>query len=180
VSGPIAEPQARRVRPGDWDRLRSFACSTGAWYEDEVERFVQTQLRGHYESGKANADVAVIVLAAAGVPGEILAVGAHELDPQVAEDGHHLEGTYLIVAAVRRDLQGREVDMEPFEDGRPVSVGSLLMEALIDDLPERSGVARAVVAADNARSLRLCERIGLSYERPDADHRFVQRLGRLT
>lgn len=179
MSGPIAEPQARRVRQGDWDLLRSFACSTGAWYEDEVERFVQTQLRGHYELGKAHADVAVIVLASAEDPGEILAVGAHELDPQVAEDGQHLEGTYLIVAAVRRDLQGVEVDMEPFEDGHPVSVGRLLMETLIEDLPERSGVVRAVVAADNARSLRLCERVGLRHERPDADQRFVQRLGRL-
>jgi hypothetical protein len=65
-------------------------------------------LRRHYEWGKAHADVAVVVLAAAEDQGEILAVGAHELDPQVAEDGHHLEGTYLIVAAVRRDLQGMQ------------------------------------------------------------------------
>jgi hypothetical protein len=159
--------------------LRSFVCSTGAWYEDDVERFVQKRLRGHCEWRKAHADISVIVLAAAEDLDDILAVGAHELDPQVTEDGQHLEGTYLIVAAVRRDLQGREVDVESFEDGRPVSVGRLLMESLIDDLPERPGVVRAVVARDNARSLRLCGRIGLRDERPDADHRFVQRFGRL-
>jgi hypothetical protein len=66
-------------------------------------------LRGHYEWRKVHTDIAVIVLAAADNSDDILAVGAHELDPQVAQDGHHLEGTYLTVAAVRRDLQGREV-----------------------------------------------------------------------
>jgi len=179
VPDPIAEPQARRLRPGDWQRLKSFACSTGVWYEEDVERFVRTRLRGHYEWRKSHTDISVFVLAAAGDPWEILAVGAHELDPQITADGQPLEGSYLIVGAVRRDLQGREVDVEPFEDGRPVSVGRLLMETLIDDLPERPGAVRAVVARDNARSLRLCERIGLREERPDADHRFVQRLGRL-
>jgi RimJ/RimL family protein N-acetyltransferase len=61
-----------------------------------------------------------------------------------------------------------------------VSVGRLLTETLIGDLPERPGAVRAVVAADNVRSLRLCERIGLREERRDTDRRFVQRLGRLT
>ncbi len=167
------------MRPGDWQRLKSFACSTGAWYEEDVERFVQTRLRGHYEWRRARTDISVVVLVAAGDPRDILAVGAHELDHQITDDGQPLEGSYLIVGAVRRDLQGREVDVEPFEDGRSVSVGRLLMETLIDDLPERPGAVRAVVARDNARSLRLCERIGLREERPDTDHRFVQRLGRL-
>jgi len=104
---------------------------------------------------------------------------AHKLDDQVTDDGRYLEGSYLIVGAVRRDVQGRELDVEPFDDGRPVTVGRLLMETLIDDLPERPGAVRAVVARDNARGLRLCERVGLLEERPDADDRFVQRLGRL-
>jgi hypothetical protein len=167
------------VRPGDWHRLTSFACSTGAWYEDDVERFVQRRLRGHYESRKTHIDISVIVLATANDPDDILAVGAHELDDQVTDDGLYLEGSYLIVGAVGRDVQGRELDVEPFDDGRPVTVGLLLMETLIDDLPERPGAVRAVVARDNARGLRLCERVGLLKERPDADDRFVQRLGRL-
>jgi len=167
------------VRPGDWHRLTSFACSTGAWYEDDVEHFVQRRLRGHYESRKAHIDISIIVLVAADDPDDILAVGAHELDDQVSDDGRYLEGSYLIVGAVRRDVQGRKLDVEPFADGRPATVGRLLMETLIDDLPDRPGVVRAVVARDNARGQRLCKRIGLLEERPDADDRFVQRLGRL-
>ncbi|HEY5343860.1 MAG TPA: hypothetical protein VIJ66_09415 [Solirubrobacteraceae bacterium] len=38
---------------------------------------------------------------------------------------------------MRRDVQDRELDVEPFDDGRPVTVGRLL----IDDLPERPGAA---------------------------------------
>ncbi len=167
------------MRPRDWHRLTSFACSAGAWYEDDVERFVQRRLRGHYESRKAHIDITVIVLAAGDDPDDILAVGAHELDDQVTDDGRDLEGSYLIVAAVRRDIQGRELNMAPFGDGRPVTMGRLLMETLIDDLPERPGAVRAVIARDNTRGLRLCERIGLLGERPDTDKRFVQRLGRL-
>jgi hypothetical protein len=167
------------VRLGDWRQLRSFSCSNGAWYEDDVEHFVQTRLRGHYESRKAHIDISVIVLVAAEDPDDILAVGAHELDDQITEDGRYIEGSYLIVGAVRRDIQGRELDVEPFDDERPVTLGRMLMETLIDDLPDRPGVVRAVVAKDNARGLRLCERVGLLHERPDSDDRFVQRLGRL-
>jgi hypothetical protein len=36
---------------------------------------------------------------------------------------------------------------------------------------------RAVVAHENDRALKLCDRIGLIHERADADLRFVQRLG---
>jgi hypothetical protein len=119
------------------------------------------------------------VLAATDDPDDILAVGAHELDDQVTDDGQYLEGSYLIVGGVRRDVQGRELNVEPFADGRLVTAGRLLMETLIDDLPERPGAVRAVVARDNLRGLRLCERICLLDERPDTDDRFVQRLGRL-
>ncbi len=90
-----------------------------------------------------------------------------------------VQGSYLIVAAVRLDLQGALLDIEPFEDGRPVTLGRLLMQTIIDDLPDRPGLVHAIVARDNARSLKLCDRIGLVDERPDTHAQFVHRLGRL-
>jgi hypothetical protein len=176
VTGAIDEPLARRIRPGDWDSLGRFVCSQGAWYEADVERFVRTRLKGHVQSREPHLQTTCMILADPTDPAEILAVGAHELDDQKAE-GHDIEGSYLIVGAVRADLQGASIDMEPFSDERPVTLGRLLMETMIDDLPDRPGVVRAVVAHENDRALRLCDRIGLIHERADADLRFVQRLG---
>ena len=175
----IDEPLARRVRPGDWDRLADFSCSAGAWYEDEVERFVRTRLRGHVERRAPHLETSIVILADADDPEEIVAIGAHELDDQQTEDGRHVEGTYLIVGAVRRDLQGMAVNIELFADGRAVTLGRLLAETMIDDLPQRSGLVRAVMTRENVRSLKLCDRVGLTHEQPDSDERFVQRLGRL-
>jgi hypothetical protein len=93
--------------------------------------------------------------------------------------------TYLECAAVRTDLQGAVLpEVEPLDDdGRPVTLGRCLLEVLLSDISERERervpVVRAVVARDNARSLRLCARIGLTDERDDSNPRFVQRLGRI-
>jgi hypothetical protein len=177
VSGTINEPLARRIRPGDWGSLSQFACSKGAWYEADVERFVRTRLRGHVQSREPHLQTSCVILADAADPAEILAVGAHEFDDQRTEDGQDIEGSYLILGAVRADLQGALVDMKTFADQRPVTLGRLLMETMVDDLPDRPGVVRAVVAQENHRALKLCDRIGLVHERADADPRFVQRLG---
>ncbi len=117
-----------------------------------------------------------MILADPAEPSEIFAVGAHELDDQKA-DGEEIEGSYLIVGAVRVDLQGTSVNTEPFSDGQPVTLGRLLTETMIDDLPARPGAIRAVVAHENERALRLCDRIGLIHEQADTDPRFLQRLG---
>jgi RimJ/RimL family protein N-acetyltransferase len=62
-----------------------------------------------------------------------------------------------------------------------VTLGRYLLEVLLSDIAERerAPIVRAVVARENARSLRLCARIGLTDERDDPDERFVQRLGRI-
>jgi hypothetical protein len=85
--------------------------------------------------------------------------------------------TYLECAAVRTDFQGAVLtEVEPLdEDGRPVTLGRYLLEVLLSDISERPRVpiTRAVIARENARSLRLCTRIGLTDERSDPDERFV-------
>jgi hypothetical protein len=74
--------------------------------------------------------------------------------------------TYLESAAVSTDLQGAVLaEVEPLDDdGRPVTLGPYLLEVLLSDISERQRVpiVRAVVARDNARSLRLCARASVS------------------
>ncbi len=72
--------------------------------------------------------------------------------------------------------------VEPLEDDvRPVTLGRYLLEVLLSDISERqrAPIVRAVVARENARSLRLCTRIGLTDERDEPNERFVQRIGRI-
>ena len=87
----------------------------------------------------------MLILANTRDPASILAVGAHELDDQRTEDGENIEGSYLIVGAVRADLQGAAIAIAPFADGRTVTLGRLLLETILDDLPDRPGAVRAVV-----------------------------------
>jgi hypothetical protein len=91
--------------------------------------------------------------------------------------------TYLECAAVSTELQGAVLaEVEPLDDdGRSVTLGRYLLEVLLSDFSERQRVpiVRAVVARENARSLRLCTPIGLTDERDDADERFVQRIARM-
>ena len=62
-----------------------------------------------------------------------------------------------------------------------MTLGRYLLEVLMSDISQRERVpiVRAIVARENARSLRLCARIGLTDERDDPNPRFVQRLGRI-
>ena len=176
----IGEPLARRIRETDWQQLDAFTCSTGAWYEDDVQAYIRNDLRASWEWRAKHLGTSVLVLASAIEPARILAVGSHEIDDQRTAGGAVVEGSRLIVGAVRTEFQGFRVDVPSFdEDRHPVSVGRYLMQALIDDLPETAGVARAVIARENHRSLRLCDRVGLGVELDDKDRRYVQRLGRL-
>jgi hypothetical protein len=89
--------------------------------------------------------------------------------------------TYLECAAVRTDFLGALLpEVEPLDDdGRPVTLGRYLLEVLLSDISEgpRGPIVRAVIARENAPSLRLCARIGLTDERDDVDERFVQQIG---
>ena len=110
----------------------------------------------------------------------LVAVGSHEPD-LIRDGGQVVTSTYLECAAVRTDLQGAVLsELEPLDDdGRPVTLGRYLLEVLLSDISERprGPIVRAVVARENARSLRLRARIGLTDERDDVDERFVQRIG---
>ncbi|HEV2999667.1 MAG TPA: hypothetical protein VGW75_02920 [Solirubrobacteraceae bacterium] len=174
----LPTPAARYLGEGDRDALARFRCSRGAWYEEDVERFVATRLVDYHESRRRDTDHTVIGLE---LPQHgLVAVGAHEED--LTRDGDLLlTSTYLELAAVSLPFQGGVLtDAEPLDpDGKAVSVGRWLAEVLLSDNAnrKRDPVVRAVVARENRRSLALCDRIGLRHVRDDEDTRFVQRWG---
>lgn len=173
----LATPVARYLGEDDREALADFRCSTGAWYEDEVETFITSQLLQRHAARRVHSRHTIIGLETAG--GDLVAVGAHEED--LLQDGDHVfTGTLLEVAAVAIEAQGATLPgVEPFEDGRPVSVGRYLLETLMSDAdrPSREPVFRAIVAKDNGRSRALCTRVGLTRVLEDRDPRFEQRLG---
>jgi hypothetical protein len=176
----LPTPAARFLGVGDRELLAGVRCSTGAWFEDEVETFIQTRLADYHDWRRPHTDHTIIGLELADLG--LVAVGSHESE-FTRDGGQVVTSTYLECAAVRTDLQGAVLtEVEPLDDaGRPVTLGRYLLEVLMSDISQRDRVpiVRAVVARDNARSLRLCARIGLTVERDDPHERFVQRIGRI-
>jgi hypothetical protein len=176
----LPTPAARYLGVGDRDLLAEMRCSTGVWFEDEVETFIQTRLADYHDWRRPHTDHTIVGLELDDLG--LVAVGSHE-EEFVRDSGELVTSTYLESAAVSTDLQGAVLtEVEPLDDdGRPVTLGRYLVEVLLSDISERQRVpiVRAVVARDNARSLRLCARIGLIEERDDTDQRFVQRIGRM-
>jgi hypothetical protein len=176
----LATPAARYLGAADRDLLAGMRCSTGAWFEDDVEVFVQTRLADYHDWRRPHTGHTIIGLEIDDLG--LIAVGSHE--EEFVRDGHELvKASYLECAAVALDYQGALLPgVEPLDpDGRPATLGRYLLEVLLFDIAEleRVPIIRAVVARENTRSLRLCDRVGLVDERDDHDERFVQRIGRL-
>jgi hypothetical protein len=176
----LATPAARYLGPADRELLAGFRCSTGFWFEEDVETFIRTRLIDYHDWRAPHTGHAVIGLELDEVG--LVAVGSHEAD--LVRDGRaELTATLLECAAVALECQGAVLgDVDPLDpDGRPVTIGRYLLEAMLSDAGEldRAPIVRAIVARENTRSLRLCDRIGLLNEQEAPDSRFVQRLGRL-
>jgi hypothetical protein len=172
----LPTPSARRLGPADRAALRAFRCSTGRWFEDEVETHVQNDLLDAHAARRSHTDHCAIALE---LPDHgIVAVTAHEQD-LTTEGGRDLTSTRWLVAAVAVDLQGAKLPDVDLGDGRPVTLGRYLAEATLSDVLEtdRDPVVRAVIARENDRSLALCRRVGLTRELPDADGRYLSLLG---
>lgn len=175
----LPTPAARYLGPADRGLLAGMRCSTGAWFENDVETFIQTTLADYHDWRRAHTDHTIVGLELDDLG--LIAVGSHEAE-FVRDAGQVATSTYLECAAVRTDLQGAVLsEVEPLDDDRPVTLGRYILEALLSDIAERARapIVRAVVARENTRSLRLCSRIGLTDERDDPDERFVQRIGRM-
>lgn len=176
----LPTPAARYLGSQDRGLLADFSCSTGAWFENDVETFIQTRLIDYHDWRAQHTSHTIIGLELEHLG--LIGVASHEQD-LLRDRDHILSGTYLECAAVDLDHQGAVLpDVEPLDsDRRPVTIGRYLLEVTLSDIAslERTPIVRAVIARENTRSLRLCDRIGLRIQQDDPDQRFVQRLGRL-
>lgn len=163
------------VRPAteaDEGMLAEFRCSTGPWYEQDVESFVR---RRALENALALSGDYRLLLT---IEGErLVCCAAHHGELLFRDDGNPIVATRLHLLAIAVEDQGRKLD-----DGTRLSdavVATLIADAL--EIREVS-VLTAVVALDNLRSMSLCERHGLrSQVRYDNRHvrmsgHFVSRL----
>lgn len=177
----LPTPAARYLGTADRELVARMRCSSGAWFEDDVEAFVRTRLVDYHDWRAPYTGHRILGLESDDLG--LVAVGSHEED-LVRDGGEVVTTSYLECAVVELDYQGAVlVEVEPLDpDGRPVTLGRYLLEVLLSDIveQERTPLVRAIVARDNARGLRLCDRVGMTDERDNADERFLQRLGRLS
>jgi hypothetical protein len=105
--------------------------------------------------------------------GRILVVGAHHIEPTFVPDAGYTE-----VIAVASEARGTLVQL-PQE--RKISLGELMIYAIFKQMLALGRHPRTFVRVDyrNERSLALCDRVGLSEERPDQHPDLVQRWGEL-
>ncbi len=158
----------RPAAEGDRAALESFACSRGAWYEQDVERYV----RGRALDDAFRVPGYALFVAEQGE--RLLGCMAYMPEMLEVEEQHLIAAARLHVLAIASTDQGRVLD-----SGRRLS--DALLQTLIAKATPTSieGVLTAVVARENVRSIRLCERNGLSVQIAyDARHvRVVRRFG---
>jgi hypothetical protein len=131
----LATPVARYLGPADRELLTACRCSTGARFENDVEAFVQTRLIDYHDWRAQHTAHTIIGLELEELG--LVAVGSHEHD-LLRDRGEALTGRYLECAAVTLDHQGAVLsDVDPLDpDGRPVTIGRYLLEAMLSDIAE--------------------------------------------
>lgn len=144
----------RVARAADADALARFSCSTGPWYEQEVEDHIRKDALARAERPQDDYRLVVFERGA-----DLWAVGAHRLEWLPLADGSEAPMTHLAALALSVDYQGQ---LTP--DGRRYS--DIAMSGLLDDAlrHRRERMAFVLVALENVRSQRLCRRHGLVFE----------------
>lgn len=147
----------RTTTPADADALRRFRCSTGLWYEDDVDRYVQGSIASRVEDGFE----AWIVESA----GEVLAIASHEAQPHPADPATTI--TFLNVIACRAD------------DRESGLVGAARVSRLLRPLfaevfaAGRSPYCYTRIARDNITMRRFCEHHGFVGGPVPSDPRYM-------
>ena len=141
----------RQADERDATALATFQCSTGTWYEQEVETFVQ-QDAVRIATEPAESYRLLVVYE----DNRLIACAGHHPEFLVRPDSKGLLATRLHLLAISRSQQGRELR-------KGLQLSDALMQTLIRDAMDirDSQVLSAVVAQDNIRSMRMCERAGL-------------------
>jgi hypothetical protein len=155
------------VRPAteeDQPVLAEFRCSTGSWYEEEVETFIR---RHALEHALAPSEGYRLLLVLDGA--RLVGCMGHHRELLFRSDGNPagpMIATRLHVLAIALEDQGRRLhDRRRFSD---TVIATLLADALET---RETSLLTAIVAMDNLRSMALRERHGLrSQVRYDLRH----------
>jgi len=162
----------RALTAEDLPSLDSFRCSAGTPWEDAVEAQIRGPLPRRYLASPPRFDGRMLI--GAGRGGDILVIGAHHIEPTLEPDVGYTE-----VVAVSLRARGKLVQLP---EGRRVSLGELMLLAIFKQMLALGRHPRTFVRVDrrNRRSLALCDRVGLTDERPDPhSDLLVQRWGEL-
>lgn len=131
--------------------MEAFRCSTGPWYEQEVEDYIRAcALAQAMESPE---DYRLLLVLEGGVP---IACLAHHLEMLLRDRGSGIVAARLHVLAISIEHQGRRL-------AGGARLSDVAMATLIADALELRAVevVTAIVARENLRSIALCERNGL-------------------
>jgi hypothetical protein len=166
----VQAPVARHVVAADVEALADFACSRGAWYEDEVEEFIQERaLSWALAPGPRARYRRLLLFESEG----LVAVGG--FGPRVFEDalGDIVDGTELQVLALEHEARGTIL-----EDGRRLS--DACMATLVQEASRERGTnaMSGIAAKDHTRSIELCSDHGLTKRQPVGDSRYIRMVGR--
>ena len=162
----------RSVADDDRALLRSFECSTGTRWEDDVQTQVREHLASRYLSTPPYFDGRMLF--ALDGDGRLIVVGAHHIEPGLSPDIGYTE-----VLAVATEARGTLVEMP---DTVPVTLGHFMLLTIFKQMRQLGRHQRTFVRVDrrNTRSLNLLDRVGLREERPDpVSEELVQRWGEL-
>jgi hypothetical protein len=109
----LPTPAARYLGVGDRGLLAGMRCSTGAWFEDDVETFIQTRLTDYPDWRQPHTDHTIVGLELA--DHGLIVVGSHE-EEFVRDGGQLVTSTYLECAAVSTVQGAVLAEVEPLDD----------------------------------------------------------------
>ncbi len=154
------------VHGEDADLLAGFSCSTGQWFEDEVERHIRVDA---FRRGTDHEDPYRLLLFFK--DDDLWAVGAHQPEELEMTSGDSLMTTRLVVLAVALEYQGRR--SESGDRYGEVALASLIQDAV---QYRNTRTVTCLIAHENVRSQRLCRRRGLTSE-TTASRRYLRLAG---
>lgn len=144
----------------DAEVLSAFRCSTGPWYEQAVEDYINRRALSQQLSTPSTYSLLLAL-----EEDRLVGCMAHHPEALMREDSSLFLAVRLQLLAIAVGDQGRRL-----KDGKRLS--DALMQTLIRDACEKHAqVLTTIVAQDNLRSMAMCERNGLrSQIRYNRDH----------
>ena len=166
-----SEVLIRALTAADLPALSAFRCSGGEPFEDGVEQQIRDPLPLRYLASPPRFDGRMLI--GTGPDGRVLVVGAHHIEPTLVPDVGYTE-----LIAVASDAHG---PLFQHQQQQRTDLSELMLYAILNQMLALGRHSRTFARVDrrNARSLALCDRVGLSEEHPDQQPGLIQRWGEL-